>query len=417
MRIFLVSILSFILSATSLLAEDVAPERVPARVVRPIAERYDDAHRGFQCVPTLAVTGADRLWAAWYAGGTGEGNDNYVLVATSADGGATWSEPLFAIDPDGPVRAFDEILWTDPNGRLWLFWGQAVFQRSGIVQWEIHCDDPENGADAHWSEPRALYDGLILNKPIVDSKGRWLYPVQTPRGAAVYVSEDGGETVEYLATASTPPEELAGADEHCLIEKRDGSLWLYDRLRVPGIGQTYSTDGGKTWSAFEVNDWNNAVSRFFIRRLRSGALLLVKHGGLGEYCGRTNLKAFVSEDDGATRQGGLLLEPRFRCSYPDGDQTEDGTIYITYDRNRGLERELYCARFTEADVKAGKPVSDVCRLQVLIDKPTDAFQTWWESSCRHTGPDGKPGEYWTTEETIEAIRQIERGEREPVKNL
>ncbi len=50
------------------------------------------------------------------------------------------------------------------------------------------------------------------------------------------------------------------------------------------------------------------TSRFFVRRLKSGALLLVKHGPLDKRVKREQLTAFVSDDDGKTWQGGLLLD-------------------------------------------------------------------------------------------------------------
>lgn len=395
----------------------------PARVIRPITEKYDDRHRQFQCVPTLCVVDDQRIWASWYAGGIGEGPDNYILVATSGDGGLTWSKPLFAIDPAGPARAFDEILWTDPNGRVWLFWGQNIQGKTPVGQWEIHTDNPQDGEKAVWTQPRRICDGVMLNKPIVDSGGRWLYPIQIPsmqkypQGAAVYVSADGGETVELLSFGTRPDQSIQGADEHNLVERKDGSLWLTNRLKINGIGETTSRDGGRTWSEFKIYDEKHTISRFFIRRLRSGNLLMVRHGEPNEYCARTRLTAFLSDDDGETWRGGLMIEPRFRCSYPDGDQAPDGTIYLTYDRNRALEREIFCAKITEDDILAGRLVSPQSRLNIIINQPTDKFETGWESSVRHINSDGTPGAYWEAEKVFEVIQEIERGERPPIKCL
>ena len=388
----------------------------PPQFIQPITENYDDAHRKFQCVSTLCVTDNNRIWASWYAGGMNEGEENYILLSTSGDGGLTWSAPLFAIDPEGPVRAFDEILWTDPNGRVWLFWGQGGGKEHKTFQWETHTDNPQDGENAVWSKPRLLSEGLMLAKPIVDSKGRWLYPFQMPQGASVSVSTDGGKTVEFVGTVNTP-EEYQGADEHNLLEKKDGTLWLYNRLRVPGIGEFCSKDGGKTWSDFKLTDIQHPISRFFFFRLNSGNLLLVKHGEMDEFCARTRLMAFLSEDDGQTWSKGLMIEPRFRCSYPDGDQAPDGTIYLTYDRNRGLEREIFCAKITEEDIKAGKLVSPQSKLNIIINQPTDEFNSWWEGAVRYPKENGMPGEYWDTEKVLEVIKEIERGEHDPIKNF
>ena len=60
--------------------------------------------------------------------------------------------------------------------------------------------------------------------------------------------------------------------------------------------------------------------------------------------------AFISKDDGVTWSRGLLLDQRNRVSYPDGQQTADGTIYITYDRNRTGDQEILMTHFTEDDI-------------------------------------------------------------------
>ena len=55
--------------------------------------------------------------------------------------------------------------------------------------------------------------------------------------------------------------------------------------------------------------------------------------------------------------------------YPDGFQAPDGTIYISYDRNRATDGEILLARFTEADVLAQKITGPKSRLKMLISRP------------------------------------------------
>ena len=85
------------------------------------------------------------------------------------------------------------------------------------------------------------------------------------------------------------------------------------------------------------------------------------------------MTAFVSDDDGATLKGGLLLDER-ESSYPDVIQTEDGTLYIIYDHqrytlNRAGQRgagSVVMATFREKDIRAGKPVTDKARLHQIV---------------------------------------------------
>ncbi len=108
-----------------------------------------------------------------------------------------------------------------------------------------------------------------------------------------------------------------------------------------------------------------------MRRLRSGRILLVKHGRTvtERTAGRSHLSAFVSEDDGATWKGGLLLDERGAVSYPDGTEAPDGTIFVSYDYNRNTHGEILMARFTEADVLEGECISPCSHLRMLISRP------------------------------------------------
>ena len=112
-------------------------------------------------------------------------------------------------------------------------------------------------------------------------------------------------------------------------------------------------------------------ARFHIRRLASGRLLLVKHGDDDGLRTRAacKLSAWLSEDDGKTWQGGLMLDERNGVSYPDGFQAPDGTIYISYDRNRATDGEILLARFTEEDILAKKLVGPRSKLKMLISRP------------------------------------------------
>ena len=66
---------------------------------------------------------------------------------------------------------------------------------------------------------------------------------------------------------------------------------------------------------------------------------------------RSHLTAFVSKDDGATWEGGLILDERSGVSYPEIAVGSDGTIYVQYDRGRASVAEILFARFTESDVR------------------------------------------------------------------
>ncbi len=154
-----------------------------------------------------------------------------------------------------------------------------------------------------------------------------------------------------------------------LVERKDGGLWLLVRTRY-GIGEAASKDGGKTWSEVADTGIPHTDSRFFIRRLASGRLLLVRHNSPGPKLGRSHLAAFLSEDDGRTWDGGLMLDERAGVSYPDGVQAPDDSIRVIYDYNRTTEKQIFMARFTEEDILKRRLVSAAGKLQIQINRAT-----------------------------------------------
>jgi predicted neuraminidase len=343
---------------------------------------YADSARMFQGIPGIERAANGRLWATWYGGGVTEDAHNYILLFTSGDGGASWQQVL-VLDPDGagPVRAFDPCLWIDPSGKLWLFWSQEIAGNPGRVSLSFAIATPEpTRADATWSAPRAISKGVMMNKPIVTSDGRWLLPMATwfTNGSArAVVSVDRGETFADLGAANIVDKKSRNADEHMLVERKDGSLWMLVRGIFPldgkaftGIGESVSTDGGKTWSDVKASSLPHSTSRFFLRKLAGGNLLLVRHDPPGGKKVRSHLTAFLSTDDGRTWGGGLVLDVRNGVSYPDGVQAADGTICLIYDFDRGGAKQILMATFTEEDVRKGQWISAQARQRVLINQAT-----------------------------------------------
>ena len=64
-----------------------------------------------------------------------------------------------------------------------------------------------------------------------------------------------------------------------------------------------------------------------------------------------------------------MLDERRGISYPDGFQAPDGTIYISYDRNRDWDGEILMARFTEKDILQKEFVDRKSKARILISRP------------------------------------------------
>jgi photosystem II stability/assembly factor-like uncharacterized protein len=340
---------------------------------------YDDLVRPGNMIIGIDRTPKGRLWAAWV--GNGDSPNGFFMLATSDDDGKSWSKPRLVIDPQDGVheangvkveytrRALVGNLWTDPLGRLWCFFDQSLGYFDGRCgDWFIRCDEPD-AAEPKWTAPVRFADGCTLNKPAVLSNGDWLLPValwtrdrigpgylkeshkelDAIRMANVFASTDQGKTWTRRSGVAFPETDF---DEHMIVERNDGSLWMLARTKK-GISESFSSDKGMTWSAPQPSAIQNVSARFFIRRLASGKLLLVKNGPIDlRLPRRSSMMAFLSNDDGRTWGNGLLIDDRAEVSYPDGFQAPNGDIHILYDWNRHSDAEILHVKFTETDILA-----------------------------------------------------------------
>ena len=364
---------------------------IPPRLNTSPLPEYDYDRLDYAMTIGIERTPRGRLWACWVGGG--DSPKAFFVLATSDDDGETWSKPCLVVDSHSQNLPVDRSilvgnLWTDPLRRLWLFFDQSMHMfdgRAGV--WAAVSENPD-ADQPQWSAPRRLWHGVMLNKPTVLANGEWLLPISLDqregfgpfagtfaelapfRGANVFASADEGVTWTRRGSVTFPNPDW---HEHMIVERRDGTLWMLARTTT-GIMETVSADEGRTWSQPTAPArMLQPPARFFIRRLVSGRLLFVKHGdAMDAHRGRTKLSAWLSDDDGRTWDGGLILDERGGVSYPDGVQAPDGTIYISYDHNRATEGEVLLARFTEEDIMARRIVGAKSGLRVLISRPLAA---------------------------------------------
>lgn len=353
-------------------------EKRPEFIGLPGTEHHPST-RGMTGIPSLAVSKGGRMWTTWYAGlNPAEDESNYCVLSTSSDGGKTWKE-ICIVDPDGdgPRRTFDPELWIGPDGCLRWFWcDRAGTGSSGMntdILWMMEIGDPEQVPLNAFPEPRVIGSGVMMNKPIVLRDGTWALPVSkwfAEKSSEMLISQDNGKTF-YMRGAADIPQEVRTFDEHHFVELKNGHIWCLARTKS-GIHEGVSKDGGVTWPQLRPSPIHHVSSRFFICRLTSGNLLLVKHGPINvQAAKREQLMAFLSENDGQSWKGGLLLDERAGVSYPDGHQAADGTLFIVYDFDRFATGQILFASFTEADVLAGSDVSGRIRLRnVIARKPS-----------------------------------------------
>ncbi len=328
------------------------------------------SNRKFEQVPAIAADADEKvIYVAWYSGGAAPGPGNFVTVSTSTDNGESWVNDQLVLYPKSPsTRIFDPALWRDNKGQVHLYYGSAKdslvwdgFGGVNTVQLSMA------GSKIAYDAPKRLTDGVMSNKPIyVESKKITLLPVYVDKpttnnqqqdskenkypanGAFIFASDDKGIT---MYSSISLPDSIRIHDEPQVVEVSANGTLLALLRTTKGIYAATSSDYGKTWSEPKpfTASGPTTSSRFFIGKLASGNLLLVSNNSTT----RNNMTASLSKDGGKTWPYQLLLDSRENVSYPDADQTPDGSIHVVFDRDRtGAKDILYC-RFTEDDILKG----------------------------------------------------------------
>lgn len=341
----------------------------------------------WQGIPGVEITNKGRVFISWFTGGDREPSpEQIVLLCYSDDNGITFNEPLIMGVQKNGARCFDPRLWIDPNGRLWYIFNRSNKEKALHGVFARICNNPHATRPVFDEEFRVGFDvpfAFGMNKPIVLSSGEWIMPVTYATDSihdwfagskqlqGVGISTDEGNTWKFFGAVKAPEWAL----ESMITELKDGRLWMLIRTGSGFLWESYSNNKGLTWSEAKTTSIANPGSRFFIRRLSSGNLLLVNHY---KFDGRSNLTARISRDEGATWNEGLQIDERGGSiyangviggvSYPDGVQDKNGLIWIVYDRNRRGEGEILMAKFNEEDVIAGSNVSGKVSLKQIVNK-------------------------------------------------
>lgn len=285
---------------------------------------------------TIAET-PEGLIASWF-GGTKEGNKD-VCIWTSHYKNGKWTAPAKVADGvmNDTLRysTYNPVLFYAPNGELLLFYkiGPNV---AGWTGWMMRSKD--NGHT--WSKREALPEGFlgpIKNKPEFIN-GVLLCPSSTEKTgwkAHIEFTKDFGKT--WTKTEAINDPKILQAIQPSILKYADGRLQILCRSRNTTLNESWSSDGGKTWSEMKASALPNNNSGTDAVTLKDGRQLLVYNHNLPNSSWvngkgpRTPLNVAISKD-GKTWNAALVLEdsPISQYSYPSVIQTKDGLVHIVY---------------------------------------------------------------------------------------
>lgn len=284
-----------------------------------------------------------------FFGGTAERHPDVEIWLSRKAPGGEWSKPVSVADgvqsADLRYPTWNPVLFQNDGGPVMLFYKVGPSPR----QWWGMVKTSADGGHT-WSAARRLGDGLIgpvKNKPIRLSDGAIVAGSSTEdNGWRIHFerSTDGGRTWQLIGPIDNGT--TGGGIQPALLTYPDGRLQALCRNRTNDdagrILETWSLDGGRTWSPLEKTVLPNNNSGLDAVMLPDGRQLLVyNHStctqpGMG-HKGRGVLNVALSRD-GIRWEAALVLdhidEPEKQFSYPAVIQSRDGRVHIVYTWHR-----------------------------------------------------------------------------------
>ncbi len=294
----------------------------------------------FDEMPKVVALPDGRLMAFFHSL-TGEMNG--ATARFSSDGGKTWGnmETLFKLPPEAGAFGYS-LAFIDRAGEVHLFF--FCDANSGVVRprsdarivggrfgkldiWHART----TGERRRWEQARRIWEGRAGDLQSVTQlkSGRILLPISYwidrhwgKRGegfdaftflgsfrCSTLFSDDGGATWrQSRSELKTPTSSLGelGAVEPVVIELKDGRVWNLIRTQMGRFFESFSSDGGETWTSAQPSDIYSSDSPAGLLRLKDGRLLnFVNDCRRFPYAagGRQVLHAVVSSDEGRTWKG------------------------------------------------------------------------------------------------------------------
>jgi predicted neuraminidase len=294
---------------------------------------------------TIAETRSG-LVAAWFAG-TGEGDAN-VGIRVARHDGTKWLESVeVANGSEGEEKDYpcwNPVLFKPKGGPLMLFYKVGPNPRAWWGMLVTSADDGKT-----WSMPRKLGEdeklgtnsnliGPVKNKPIQLADGSILCPSSTEHErwrAHFELTRDLGRTWQVIGPINDGTE--FGTIQPSILTYPDGRMQILCRSQQSVIAQSWSDDGGKTWSAMAATELPNPNAGTDAVTLRDGRQLLVYNHTVrrGPFpSGRNMLNVAVSKDGRIWKPVLTLERARGEYSYPAVIQASDGKVHITYTYQR-----------------------------------------------------------------------------------
>lgn len=299
-----------------------------------------------QChASTIAETEAGPV-VAWFGGTREKDADVGIWISRMVE--ERWSEPVEVangIQEDGSrYPCWNPVLFQVNGGPLLLFYKVGPSPRD----WWGEMKESGDGGRS-WSGSRRLGEdrlghliGPVKNKPVMLGDGRLLCPSSTEKvvdGETFWqvhfeVTRDLGRSWEVIGPVNDGI--TFDAIQPSILTYGDDRLQILCRTMQDVVSESWSADGGRSWSRMQSTPLPNPSAGIDALTLKDGRQLVVYNHSTGARSapGRSVLNLALSTDGQAWQPVMTLEDQKGEFSYPAVIQTGDGLLHITYTYDR-----------------------------------------------------------------------------------
>jgi len=286
-----------------------------------------------QCHASTLLETKDGLLAAWF-GGTYERHPDISIYISFYKNGE-WGIPFLVADGveheilRNPL--WNPVLFRRDNGDIILYYKGGPSPAKWYGVYKISTDEGLSWSKEHRIPNNLL--GPIKNKPVKASDGGILYPtsIEDDQGWRIHIEHSNQDLSDWKKIEIDNG--TFYAIQPSVLHYKDGSLQLLCRSQNERIVESWSRDGGKTWSKVQATSLPNNNSGTDAVTLSDGETQLLIYNPITR--GRNKL-AIAASYDGKVWKDLIILEdePQGEFSYPAIIEGKDGTIHVTYTHQR-----------------------------------------------------------------------------------
>jgi predicted neuraminidase len=281
---------------------------------------------------TIVQTRTGQIVAAWFAGADEGEADVGIWVSRLVD--CQWSSPVEVANGVMSVQkrypCWNPVLFQPKTGPLVLFFKVGPTPREWWGEWTTSDYDGRTWTPQKRLPPQVM--GPIKNKPIQLDDGRILCPSSSEHNGWQIHVEVTTDLKDWHVIGPLNDGQAMPVIQPTILKYRDGRLQMLCRTRGKGfVAQTWSDDGGLTWSPLTSTSLPNPNSGIDAVTLKDGRQLLVYNHTTR---GRSPLNVAVSSDGQKWNMVLTLEDQPGEYSYPAVIQTVDGLVHTTYTYHR-----------------------------------------------------------------------------------